>query len=64
MYLLLQHGGGKKKDEGSYDMQVQGAWNMGYTGKGIVITILDDGIERTHDDLRDNYVSLITYRCT
>lgn len=30
---------------------------MGYTGKGVVVSILDDGIERTHDDLKENYVS-------
>ena len=40
-------------------MNVQGAWRKGVTGKGVVITILDDGIEKTHDDLKDNYVSII-----
>lgn len=39
-------------------MSVKGAWQMGYTGKGVVVSILDDGIERTHDDLKENYVSL------
>ena len=29
-------------------------WNM--TGKGIVVTILDDGIEKDHPDLQRNYV--------
>lgn len=29
-----------------------------YTGKGIRIAIIDDGIEYTHDDLKDNYVSM------
>lgn len=33
------------------------AWKMGYTGKGIVITILDDGLEKDHPDLQANYVS-------
>ncbi|XP_078412120.1 proprotein convertase subtilisin/kexin type 4-like isoform X2 [Cetorhinus maximus] len=27
----------------------------GYTGKGIVVTILDDGIEKNHPDLAENY---------
>lgn len=31
---------------------------MGYTGRGIVITILDDGLEKNHPDLQANYVSL------
>lgn len=29
-----------------------------YTGKGIRVAIIDDGIEHTHDDLKDNYVSM------
>jgi len=29
-----------------------------YTGKGIRVAIIDDGIEYTHDDLKDNYVSM------
>ena len=40
------------------DMNIEGAWKRGYTGKNIVVTILDDGIERTHPDLMQNYVSV------
>lgn len=39
-------------------MNIEGAWKRGYTGKNIVVTILDDGIERTHPDLMQNYVSV------
>ena len=39
-------------------MNIEGAWKRGYTGKNIVVTILDDGIERTHPDLLQNYVSV------
>lgn len=28
----------------------------GYTGKGVVVTILDDGIQPNHPDLATNYV--------
>lgn len=38
------------------DMNVVGAWNRGFTGKGVVVTILDDGIEKDHPDLMHNYV--------
>lgn len=38
------------------------AWKMGYTGKGIVITILDDGLEKDHPDLQANYVSITRAR--
>ncbi|XP_050402509.1 furin-like protease kpc-1 isoform X1 [Patella vulgata] len=37
------------------DMNVSHAWSMGYTGKGVVVTILDDGIEKDHPDLKNNY---------
>lgn len=38
-------------------MNVLAAWQRGYTGKNVVVTILDDGIERNHPDLLQNYVS-------
>lgn len=37
-------------------MNVGLAWRKGYTGKGVVITILDDGIQPNHPDLAQNYV--------
>ncbi|CAH1402444.1 unnamed protein product [Nezara viridula] len=37
------------------DMSVEGAWKEGITGKGIVVTILDDGLEKDHPDLKENY---------
>ena len=40
-------------------MNVIPAWKKGFTGKNVVITILDDGIERTHADLIENYVSYV-----
>uniref|UniRef100_A0A4W3I0A5 Furin (paired basic amino acid cleaving enzyme) a n=1 Tax=Callorhinchus milii TaxID=7868 RepID=A0A4W3I0A5_CALMI len=38
-----------------YHLKVEDAWNQGYTGKGVVVSILDDGIERNHPDLVHNY---------
>lgn len=57
------HSGGKRGTTGTvgYDMSVKGAWQMGYTGKGVVITILDDGIERNHPDLEKNYDPYASY---
>ena len=40
---------------GHLDMNVQDAWMQGVTGKGISVTILDDGIEKSHPDLVANY---------
>ena len=41
-------------------MNVLPAWRKGITGTGVVVTILDDGIERDHPDLKKNYVSSLT----
>ncbi|GAB1606479.1 proprotein convertase subtilisin/kexin type 4-like isoform X1 [Argonauta hians] len=50
-YQWYFQGGG----HGGYDMNVIPAWNSGFSGKGIVISILDDGIEKDHPDLLKNY---------
>lgn len=39
-------------------MNVSPAWQKGYTGKGVVVSILDDGIQTNHPDLAQNYVSV------
>ena len=39
-------------------MNVELAWEQDIIGRGVVVSILDDGLEYTHPDLRDNYVSL------
>lgn len=33
-------------------------WRKNITGRGIVVTILDDGVDHHHPDLRRNYVSI------
>jgi subtilisin family serine protease len=38
------------------DLNVLPVFDMGYSGKGVRVCVLDDGIEHTHDDLRENYV--------
>ena len=43
------------KGEKGLDMNVEDAWEQGYTGKGVVVTILDDGVEHDHPDLNANY---------
>ena len=45
------------------DMNVMAAWERGITGKGVVVSILDDGIERDHPDLKQNYVSRSSVCC-
>uniref|UniRef100_A0A182F7C5 Peptidase S8/S53 domain-containing protein n=1 Tax=Anopheles albimanus TaxID=7167 RepID=A0A182F7C5_ANOAL len=52
-FRRVQNGGAKDGP----DMNVGPAWQKGYTGKGVVVSILDDGIQRNHPDLALNYVS-------
>uniref|UniRef100_A0A915D4A9 Uncharacterized protein n=1 Tax=Ditylenchus dipsaci TaxID=166011 RepID=A0A915D4A9_9BILA len=40
---------------GGYDMNVREAWLLGYAGRNVSISILDDGIQRDHLDLAQNY---------
>jgi subtilisin len=35
-------------------LQVPEVWTQGYTGQGVTIAILDDGVDYNHPDLRDN----------
>lgn len=42
-------------------LNVTGAWQEGYSGKGVTITVLDDGIEYTHPDLDLNYNPSASY---
>ena len=38
------------------DLRVEAAWLQGIDGRGVVTTIIDDGVEKSHPDLKDNYV--------
>lgn len=40
------------------DMNIRGAWEDGFSGLGIVVTIMDDGLEKDHPDLIVNYVRI------
>ncbi|XP_032938087.1 proprotein convertase subtilisin/kexin type 4 [Catharus ustulatus] len=43
------------------DLNILTAWSRGYTGLGVVLTVLDDGLERDHPDLAANYDPLASY---
>lgn len=40
-------------------MNVLPVYDMGITGKGVTVVVLDDGLEGSHVDLRKNYVIII-----
>ena len=39
-------------------MRIEDVWAEGYSGQGITIAIVDDGLEYTHPDLANNYVRM------
>ena len=39
-------------------MNIDKVWQQGVTGKGIVVAVVDDGLQQSHPDLEDNFVSL------
>ena len=39
-------------------MNIDKVWQQGVTGKGIVVAVVDDGLQQSHPDLKDNFVSL------
>ncbi|XP_071450351.1 neuroendocrine convertase 1-like [Hetaerina americana] len=44
-----------KYDMPKMDLHVIGVYKKGVTGRGVRICVLDDGLEATHPDLKDNY---------
>ncbi|XP_053326308.1 proprotein convertase subtilisin/kexin type 4-like [Spea bombifrons] len=46
---------------GNPDLGVLTAWSHGYTGRGVVVTIVDDGLEKDHPDLAQNYDPMASY---
>ncbi|KAK3881522.1 hypothetical protein Pcinc_014041 [Petrolisthes cinctipes] len=43
------------------DLNLTWAWLQGYTGKGVTVSILDDGIQTTNPDIAPNYASEVSY---
>ena len=39
---------------------VKDVWKMNYTGAGVVVAVVDEGLSPTHPELSKNYVSLET----
>ena len=58
-HFVVQINKGQTRGPLGYDVNVLPVWKKGITGKGVIVCILDDGIDHTHLDLIDNYVSML-----
>ncbi|XP_784245.3 neuroendocrine convertase 2 isoform X1 [Strongylocentrotus purpuratus] len=43
------------------DLNIEEAWKAGYTGKGVTIAIMDDGIDYLHPDIAPNFNANASY---
>ena len=43
------------------DLNVMPVWQRGLHGQGVVVTVLDDGLDHTHPELKDNYDPAASY---
>jgi kexin len=46
-------------DNPEHMMNVTPVWEMGFTGKGVISSLVDDGLDYTSEDLKDNFVRSI-----
>ncbi|CAG7827466.1 unnamed protein product, partial [Allacma fusca] len=42
-------------------MGVEGVWELGIVGKGVLVGVIDTGVRGTHDALRENYIGTKNY---
>jgi len=46
---------GQTTGPAGFDSNIEPVWKRGITGKGVVLSVLDDGMDHTHPELVDNY---------
>ncbi|MHA1682426.1 MAG: S8 family serine peptidase [Promethearchaeota archaeon] len=46
---------GRNENSNHVHINAEGAWRQGYTGRGIRIGVVDDGLQKAHPDLSESY---------
>ncbi|CAF3465528.1 unnamed protein product [Rotaria sp. Silwood1] len=52
---------GQLNTPANHDINVIPAWLAGYSGKGVTISIIDDGLDHKHPELNDRYKPQLSY---
>lgn len=63
LHFNFQNNIGQTGGQAGLDLNVEPVWKKNFTGSGVIVCILDDGIDHTHPDLIDNFVSLPKFFC-
>ncbi|XP_029133154.2 proprotein convertase subtilisin/kexin type 4-like [Labrus bergylta] len=50
-----------KYNSSGFDMNVMPVWRKNITGSGVVVSIIDDGIDHTNKDLKKNFEALASF---
>ena len=56
-FRLVQENEGQLNTPAKHDINVIPAWLAGYSGRGVTIMIVDDGLDHEHPELAERYVS-------
>jgi len=62
-FFIFKENEGQLNTPANHDINVIPAWLAGYSGKGVIISIIDDGLDHKHPELIDRYVSIKIYLC-
>lgn len=47
--------------EQGFELNITKAWQMGFSGKGVVLSIIDDGLEKNNNEIIENYDEKASY---
>ncbi|CAF1134015.1 unnamed protein product [Adineta ricciae] len=61
LYKKYKENEGQFKSPTDFDINVAPVWLAGYSGKGIAVCIVDDGLDHPHPDLADHYRPDLSY---
>ena len=62
-HLPSQYNVGQSGGRSGMDLNVLPAWIQGYTGRGVVVSVVDDGIYRDTSTVLYYYLSLCSHMC-